>query len=65
MENKPLNKFVTFFVFYIFQIIVFILGIIFIIRGIFETNSFLLWGILLIILSGYMRFNYKIRKKKH
>tara|TARA_Y100000034_G_C6886075_1_gene406899 strand:- start:305 stop:526 length:222 start_codon:yes stop_codon:yes gene_type:complete len=65
-KNKmALSESKTFFVYYVLQIIVFIIGFIFVIRGIFDTNYFFLLGVLLIILSGYMRFKYKVRKVKH
>jgi len=62
---ERLSQAKTFFIYYILQIIVFIIGLIFLIRGIFEANYFFLFGIFLIIISLFMRFKYKIRRKHH
>lgn len=62
-DNK--SSLVTFLVFFVLQIIVFVIGLIFLIRGVVEMSSFFLLGIILIVVSGYMRFKYQIRKKNH
>lgn len=65
MNKKGLNQSVTYFVFRVLRIIISIFGVLFIIKGIFELNSYIFLGIAMLILSGYMKFKYKVRKTKH
>lgn len=62
---KKESEVATFFVYYVLQIVIFLVGLILVIRGVFDVSYHFWIGLILIIISGYMRFKYKVRKGRH
>jgi len=63
-KKERSSDFKTYFGYNLVGVLAYILGFIFLVRGVFGEPSFFPWGILLIILGGFLRFKYKQRKNR-